>query len=484
MDQQTAPAPPLAFLDADSAAVRATGWLLCAVLAVLGLGASLVFAVGVAERFSAPGLAAFAAWLAMTALVLRDSGWRAVLAVVAVSLLLRGVSADLASGAALGADPMNYANLAQAVLDGRGLVTDDWQYGDGLRAYFPPFYPLLLAGWWAVFGVSTLSTLAMNTAIDGLAAWALADAARRLGVVPAAARAAGLVCFAWPAFALGAGLPQKESLTVLLVMLLLRGMAIWLAADPREARRWHHGLKIGLWWGMLGLTQASLALAPGFIAIVLAARRGLAPVVWLGLTALPALLLVLTPWWLRNWLVLGTFVPLTTASGMMANSALGALRVPFPPSLFDLPEPERGAVMGQLARAELAAKPLAALTEMVRSLGLGFAYEEASLARFRHTAPPIDLVTHARLAPLLQGTWAGVLLCALAACWRGLRRGMADPLAIHALVLLVAIVSVNLWFEFGERHRLILTPFLLAMAAGFWLCRDGDRAPRQAGAPC
>ena len=449
--------------------LAAGGWLLCAALAIIALGAGAVLGVGLVERFSLTGIGALLVWLGMAALVLRDGTWRAVAAAVAVSLVLRWASADLAHGVALGAGPMDYTNLARAVLDGRGLVTDDWQYGQGLRAYFPPFYPLVLAGWWGLAGQSIASTLVLHTAMDGLAAWALADAARRLGVSTAAARAAGLLCFAWPAFALGAGLPQKESLTVLLVLLMLRAMAVWLMADAAEARRWRHGLQIGLWWGMLALTQASLALAPGFVALVLLAQRGFGPVVRLGLTALPALLLVLVPWWIRNWLLFDAFVPLTTASGMMANASLGSFRVPFPPGLFDLPEPERGAIMGALARDRLLTEPATALSEMGGAMVLGFAYEEASLARFRHTTPPIDAAAHGRLAFVLQGSWFVLLASAAVAGWRGLRRGLADPLAILALVLLLAILAINPWFEFGERHRLVLTPLLLVMAAGIWV---------------
>lgn len=446
----------------------AAGWVLCLALAALALAAMLVLGAGLAERFDSLGLAAFATWLLAMALVILRPGWQTVLAVLAVSLVLRWISAELASGVALGADPMNYSNLARAVLEGRGLVTDDWQYGEGLRAYFPPFYPLLLAGFWSVFGDAAATTLAMNTAIDLLAAWCLADAGRRL-VSREAGLAAAMAYFAWPAFALAAGIPQKESLSLLLVLLMLRGMAVWRDQDALSARRWRHGLMIGLWWGMLALTQPSLSLLPGFVALLLLAEKGFWPVVRLGLTALPALLVVLLPWWLRNWMVLGQFVPLTTASGMMANSALGDLRVPFPDGLFALSETERGAIMGELARERALAQPLAAASESLRSLATGFAYEEASLARFRHTVPPISAIDHDRLAPLLQGSWTLLLISALAAAWRGLRRGLADPVAIYALTFLVAIVASNVWFEFGERHRLALTPLLMLMAAGFWL---------------
>jgi 4-amino-4-deoxy-L-arabinose transferase-like glycosyltransferase len=453
--------------------------LLAAALGAVGLAALAVFGVGQAERFSAVGLTLLGGWIVAMILLLRGGAaaridWRALVAAVALSLLLRFWSAELTRGVALGADPMNYTNLARAVIEGRGLVTDDWQYGDGLRAYFPPLYPLILAGFWSIFGSSAFATLALHSAMDLIAAWALADAGKRLGQ-PVAGRVAGAAYFAWPAFALSAGIPQKESLTVLLIVLLLRGAAIWLQAAPEEARRWRHGLWIGLWWGLLALTQASLVLAPLIVALALAAQRGLAPVLRLGLSAAPAVLLVMAPWWLRNWLLFGQFVPFTTASGMMRNAALAGLRVPFPSGLFDLPEPERSAVMARLANQAILANPWGALAEGVRSLALGFAYEEAPLARFRHTTPPIGALEHARLAPLLQGSWVLLLGSATGRCLWLARKGLSDPVVIWTCLLLLSVGVINIWFEFGERHRLMLTPLLLLLAAGWWL-RGNKRA--------
>jgi hypothetical protein len=199
-------------------------------------------------------------------------------------------------------------------------------------------------------------------------------------------------------------------------------------------------------------------------------------VVRLGLTALPSLLIVLAPWWLRNWLLFGAFVPFTTASGMMLNSAWRDLAVPFPPGLFELPEPERSAVMGELAREAIREHPLGFIEQALRSMVYGFAYEEAPLARFRHTSPPIGALDHARLAPLLQGAYAAMLVTALAGAWRRLRQRAADPAVLYAFALLASILAVNVWFEFGERHRLVLTPILLLVAAGFWVGRGGDAA--------
>jgi hypothetical protein len=308
----------------------------------------------------------------------------------------------------------------------------------------------------------------MNTAIDAAASWCLGDAGRRLGCARSG-RIAAVAYFAWPAFALAAGIPQKESLTLLFLLLLLHRMTIWLGEAEPGARRRRHGAWLGLWWGLLALTQPSLALAPAAAALLLAWQKGLVPAIRLGLAALPTLLLVLLPWWVRNWLLFGSFVPFTTASGMMMNAALGNLRVPFPPGLFELPEPERSAVMGDLARRAIAADPLAFFREAGRIHALGFAFEEASLSRFRHTSPPISPADHARLAPILQGAWAALLASAAAGAGRAFRTRRVDPVILYAAMLLASIGAINFWFEFGERHRLGLTPFLLLIAAGFWL---------------
>ena len=443
------------------------------ILVPIAIAAMLVFAAGIWERFDPIGLTLLIWWVIAMVVVIRqsqrsDNKWYSLAGIVAFGLILRGWSVVLTQEVALGADPMNYTNLARAVMNGQGLITDDWRYGEDLRAYFPPFYPLVLAAFWTVFGSSAFATLAMNSIIDFTAAWALADVGRRLGST-ASGRLAAIAYLSWPAFCLAAGIPQKESLTLLLVMLMLRSTAIWLKDNPDGRRRLRHGLWLGLWWGMLALTQPSLALAPAAVALALWTQAGFLPVLRLGLLSLPAFLLVLAPWWIRNWILLDSFIAFTTASGMMLNAALNDLRAPFPAGLFDLPEQERNSIMGQAARKIIMANPLAALEQMLRNLAYGFAFEEASLARFRHTSPPISGDDHARLAPVLQGSYTALLAATIAALWRGLRAGVTNAVTLYACALLLSILVINPWFEFGERHRLVLTPFFMVIAAGLFL---------------
>lgn len=480
LDIPTRPSEPAVHAGVQGVAARAVTGALTALLAGIALAAALVLAAGLWKNPSLFALASIALWLLAMVCGLQAArdprkGWPVLASVAVLSLLIRAWSVALASGVALGADPMNYTNLAQALIEGRGLTVDDWRYGQDLRAYFPPLYPILLAGWWMLFSDSAWSTLAMNTAIDLAAAWALRDTARRLGGSRSQGNWVALAWLAYPAFALSAGIPQKESLTLLFVALLLRGTVAWMAEDAAGARRWRHGLGLGLWWGALALTQPSLAVAPLAIAVVLVWQRGFAPALRLGLTALPMLIAVLLPWWIRNWLLLGHFVPFTTASGFMHNVSLHDRAVPFPDGLFDMPEHQRSAVIGQLARERIAEAPLPYAKDVLHAQAIGFAYEEAPLARFRHTTPAITAADHARLAPLLQFGWLALVGSALAAAWRQVRLRHAEPITCFCLALFLAIGATNVWFEFGERHRYVLSPFLMLIACGFWW-RSVDKA--------
>lgn len=456
---------------------RWLGWVAVAFIALVGVMASLVLIAQIVKNFSILSLPLMFVWVALMsfAIIRIQRGqvdWLLLILLLIFSAALRWASLELTSAVHLGADPMNYANLARAVTQGRGLVTDDWQYGEGLRAYFPPLYPILLAGFWSIFGESAYVTLILNTALDICSALVMFKIGRDIG-----GRGAGLLAafsyLAWPSLCLMGATPQKESLALLLVLLLLSGTINWIAAKKISATRtrhlWQFGAWLGVCWGFLALAQPAMSLIPLAIAPILIWQKGLTPVVKLALASAPFLLLVLLPWWLRNWMLFDSFVPFTTASGMMLNSALGEMRVPFPPDLFDQPETVRGAIMGDLAFSRLLEDPLAAIVRGARAIAYGFAYEEASLAQLRHTNPPISAQNHALLAPLLQTSYVAILLSALAGAWTQSRTRTVHPVLLYYLVILFLIIGVNSWFEFGERHRLVLTPFLILLGALYWI---------------
>lgn len=433
------------------------GQMLTLLLGGIAIAASAVAVVAVARAPLWATAAGMLLWLMLLALIVAPwrfgvTRGRATVIVVTAAVAMRMASVWFVTGVALGADPMNYTNLARALLDGRGLITDDWRYGRDLRAFFPPLYPVLLAGWWALFGASAWATLAMTTLTDALAAWLLAGLGDRLAGSPG--RAAGMLYFAYPSFALAAAIPHKEALTLLLGIALLRVAVAWVAAPGDRLAALGGAL-----WGLLALTQPSLALVPFALALVLIAERGWRPTIRLGLIAGVALALVMSPWWVRNWLVFDRFVPFTTASGFMTNVALGRLGLPIDPALFTLGEPDRAAAMGRAALARIAEQPIGFLRESGRALAVGFAYEEATLARYRHTSPPIAPALHTPLTALLQMAYLSLLIPAACRAWRG-----GQLLRRLALAPLIAIPAVGLWFEFGERHRYLVTPLVMILA--------------------
>ena len=85
------------------------------------------------------GLALALAWAGLVYLLITARGAAMAALLVAVGVGLRITAASLMAGTSLANDPLSYSTLAQALLDGRGLIA--W----GLRAHYPPLYPILLA---------------------------------------------------------------------------------------------------------------------------------------------------------------------------------------------------------------------------------------------------------------------------------------------------------------------------------------------------
>ena len=170
---------------------------------------------------SALGIGVLLAWsasagwaLATAARTPRRAEW-VVFAVVAVAWRLGSMA--LAEPRVSPGDSHWYLVLAHNVLIGRGLVVDEPYMHQAVRAFFPPLYPLLLAGWTAVIGMSSPSLLLLSTLIDAVAALLIARVGARLGAA-SAGRATALLYLIWPSVLFSAPLAQKEGLEVLLAM--------------------------------------------------------------------------------------------------------------------------------------------------------------------------------------------------------------------------------------------------------------------------
>ena len=385
---------------------------------------------------------------------------RSALTVVGIALVARiGVMLFLTSGRVSLGDPAAYQALAENLVAGRGMVVES--FGLQLRAFYPPLYPLLLAGTFAP--LSQPAILGLNFVIDIAAAAAIVWLGqlidkRRAGMI------AAVIYLLWPSNVLFAPIPQKEGLVTLLTIL---SACLILARKP---------ILLGIVIALLALTQPALAPLPFVFAIALRSKlRDLAP-------AVPVAALILLPWWVRNYLVLGAFVPLTTASG-------GSLWVgTFSPDAWFMEPPRRLFSGGELAFSRAAA---AEARRWISAHPLDYAFH--CLGKLTRAAVggwwAVDRVT--RMDPPTPWFTAVVpFTIALGAILNALAIvgaiAVATPVRRLLLACLIQILLFQIWFEFSERHTYFLLPFLMLAAVGGLMAlrsnKDADQKHRNEAA--
>ncbi len=371
-----------------------------------------------------------------------------------VALLLRLAALAITAGRESPSDPHWYLVLAQHVLDGQGLTLFDPSMQHQVWAEFPPAYPLLLAAWGAVAGLSPLAVLSLSTLFDLGAGMLIARLGRRLGE-PGAGRAAAALYLVWPSTLLSAPLAQKESLVVLLVLCLAHG---WLSAERPRLRT---ALAIGVPAACLALTQPGMAALAALFGMAQLPRLGWRRFIGVATSGALVTVAAMLPWWWRNWTVFHAFVPLTSIGGLSLwigeNPEATGNWMAYPRVLLGLGELQCARAAGHLATAWMAGHPAEVLrlnaAKLVRAGGVA----QFALVRLAAMHPaPAQAITTALLPVsqlahllLLGGGAAGLVL-------RRDRRLTALLLAIVAQLLLFGV-----WFEFSERHRELLTPFLL-----------------------
>ena len=457
---------------------RPAGAALAALLAALALyGCWSV--PGLVERWgvSAAGLVILAGWVVVAgwcvASVARAPSRRGWAGFALVAAAMRVASLLLVAGRESPGDPHWYLVLARHLLAGEGLYLDEPAMGVRVWAEFPPAYPLLLAGWGAVAGLSGLSVLLLSTLLDTGTAVLIARLGRRLGEARAGWAAAALYLI-WPSVVLNAPLAQKESLELLVVVALAHG---WLGAAART--RWRTAVAIGVPAGLLALTQPGVAALAGLFGLALIPRLGWRRVMGVGAAAAGVAALVMLPWWVRNGALFGAFVPLTSVGGLSLwigeNPAATGNWMPYPAAATHVPELDSARAAGRLAWDWMRQHPgeVARLNaaKFVRAMGVG----HFPLVRLAAMQPAPGPALTAALLPLVQGAQLLMLGAGAASLWR-----RSSAVISLSLAVVVQLALIGVWFEFGERHRELLTPFLLlavtVAARAVWVSRRHHEA--------
>jgi len=391
------------------------------------------------------------------------SGWlRLALGITAAGLALRIIWAVLVP-ANLVSDFNDYWKGAQALLDtGRFEYT---VFGAKWRAHRTPGYFLFLAGWFAALGRSLWVVTLTNLLLYLGTCWALARLAVRLG-----GRPCGLVALAGWAFYLSDIASTNQPATdPLFAFLFTASLVMWLeGGDGRRGRAAVAGLLVGLG----ALVRPTMLLAPAAWGLELLARGrpGWAEARrWLAGSAL--LVVTISPWVIRNWLVLGYPLVGSTNSGMIMytmNSPIG--REPY--------GPEAHAWTAQLGSDEM--------TSYRRGMELGWKWirenpaEYASLAywklrqffgedtAFLYWTLRVPKLVPGKIYAAAQGVahlwWTGVWLLVVAAAATRFRRGLS-PEAVLVVAGMAVFVAAHTITEAQPRYHSVIVPSLVALGA-------------------
>jgi hypothetical protein len=267
----------------------------------------------------------------------------------------------------------------------------------------------------------------------------------------------------WPSIAFMSPLAYKEGL---IVALLLGTIVALLEQARRPGLLW--AAISGACAGFLLLTQPGLLTLLPILFVVLARPFDSWRRWWIvSLTAAAATLLVMFPWWARNYFVFGQFVPLTSSGGL----ALWVGALPSGGVIWQAPL-ESWRNVGEMEAARLAASegwriiaadPLGYLARCLIKFPRSFFYsnwaiDQLILAKGQRW-PWLIEVNLLRFGPTLIELWA-VVMAAI-----GLYRLRGQSIAWLLWACIAQVMLFGIWFEFSERHRLFMTPFILLVAA-------------------
>jgi len=469
------PAPPHKTASASPPTGRDRGGLLrlglCASLglALLSSAAGLVLSlryVGL-SRGTLPVLMGWTlvVWsVGFLAVRLASSPRRAVLLVLAVGLLARFCAfAFVLNDRPIGGDPTIYADMARHLVSSGELGRFDEYHQIYQRAFFPPAYPILLGLFQSVAGFSDVSVFVLNSSIDiFIITWLFYFGARFHG--PKAGALASAIYALWPTLIWLTGFPQKETLSIALVCL----NAASVLAPPRPARLgWRRAMAFGGSWGALALTQPALALFPPLLGVILLRRYPLKATAAFGLRAGAILLLVMGPWWARNYAVLGQFVPLTTSAGwtLWVGNNPGATGdwIPPPPDLVGLPEGEMSKRAASKALRWIVENPFEFLVGTARKIILGLGGDRFSFGAIRDLPDiPGERIFRTLCVPF-QIYHISVMILAAWAIFN--KRLVSWEINYIVAISIAYVIFVESVFEFSERHTYFARPFLVLLAA-------------------
>jgi len=214
--------------------------------------------------------------------------------------------------------PLQVSDYAQYVSLAEGLIKYG-TYDGGVSAYWPPGMALFLVPPIRILPDSTWAPVVNNLFLYGLLV-VVTYILARLAAGKRVAQIASLLLAVWPNHVFATGLAMKE-----LLIATLLPLAILLFAAPSITTRWSsHAARLaaGGCLGFAALTQPSTVLFPlVLVNYEVLSRRGLREATMRLLPVAIGLVIVISPWTVRNFFALHAFVPVSTNGAVVFLSA-------------------------------------------------------------------------------------------------------------------------------------------------------------------
>jgi len=205
---------------------------------------------------------------------------------------------------------MEHDSIARGLLHGQGFSFGDFAYYGPSSVQSPP-YPVLLAGFFTIFGEATpaayAAAMVFNALVGSLAVWLTYLMARTIGASVGVGLLAAGACAVWPTQVYASNFVQAIDLII--------------AAQTAMVVLFYRGVHSGSAWTWAGFSLvATLAALTEPVLLPITAFTGILILFWRGLALrvrirnaailLAMALVVIGPWTVRNRMVHGAWVPI------------------------------------------------------------------------------------------------------------------------------------------------------------------------------
>ena len=361
-----------------------------------------------------------------------------------------------------------YEVAAQNFLNGRGLTVH--YLGTDYRALLHPFYPLLCVGIYWLFGSLPVAVAYTQIIIFGLVACISYRIGKEVFCEKTATLAALLVCLHPGLF-----IYTTHKLHSLIVDTFWFLRFLLFTLKLQKKMNFKRAVFAGIILGFAILSRPTILLFSGVASIWLLKQWDfLVRKKFLFLfTLLATTAVILTPWAVRNFIVFGRFIPMSTSSGIHLwrgnnPNATGTLRTSSGEIVLykDVKFLEELYKLDELGQAQLFQK--AALTYMREHPWRTFQLFLKKFYYFWWFSPQSGILYPPKWRLLYRGWYSSAILLAILGMECGWRKTACAEQREKLLLLILFLFSISLFqsiFFVEGRHRWTIEPVLLIFSA-------------------